>query len=129
MDITLKYIKPLLYWLPEMYLLLATAFYWVLTGLWFNPVALFLMGLLVIQMLYNPRSLGLFIASIFILLNVYLIAAMVSDLMDIAVFGYSAQQLLVFGLAFMGINLLMAFRLLFKHLPVAIQPTSFNGIK
>ena len=129
MDITLKYIKPLLYWLPEMYLLLATAFYWVLTGIWFNPFALFLIGLLGIQMLYNSRSLGLIIASVFILLNGYLIAAMVSDLMDIAVFGYSAQQLLVFGLAFMGINLFMAFRLLLKHLPMAIQPTSFNGIK
>ena len=56
MGITLRYIKPLFYWMPELYLILATIFYWVSTATLLNPIAFILLVLIVSQLIFNKKE-------------------------------------------------------------------------
>ena len=74
--------KQLIALAPEIYLVLATLFYWVLTANFFNPFAIVLLVILLYQLIFRKFATGIIIASIFILLNLYMIFALLSDLSE-----------------------------------------------
>jgi|TARA_R100000479_G_scaffold51000_3_gene24197 hypothetical protein len=127
MGITLRYIKPLFYWMPELYLILATIFYWVSTATLLNPIAFILLVLIVSQLIFNKKGMGIFLSCVFILLNLYLILALLSDLFKISVFSISIQKMFFIGAGFLTLNIIMSIVLLFKHINLNSKRTRILG--
>ena len=127
MGITLKYIKPLFYWMPELYLILATLFYWVSTATLLNPIAFLLLTLFVSQLIFNKKGMGIFLGSLLIILNLYMFLALFSELLEFSAFTVSAQKLLFVGGAFLTLNIIMSIKLLLKHINLNPQETKILG--
>ncbi len=127
MGIALRYIKPLLYWMPELYLVLATIFYWISTATLLNPIAFILLTLIVSQLIFNKKGMGIFLSSVLIFLNLYLFLALFSELMEFSAFTVSIQKMLFIGGSFLTLNLLMAIRLLLKHINLPSKRTKILG--
>ena len=127
MGITLRYIKPLFYWMPELYLILATIFYWVSTATLLNPIAFILLVLIVSQLIFNKKGIGIFLASLLIILNLYMFLALFSELSEFSAFTVSAQKLLFIGSGFLILNLFMSIKLLLKHITLHPERTKILG--
>ena len=127
MGITLRYIKPLFYWMPELYLILATIFYWVSTATLLNPIAFILLVLIVSQLIFNKKGIGIFLASLLIILNLYMFLALFSELSEFSAFTVSAQKLLFIGSGFLILNLVMSIKLLLKHITLHPERTKILG--
>ena len=100
---------------PEIILLISTIVYWTLTTV-LNPVAMVLVLLLIVQLYYNNNVAGFFIALLFIVLNLYMVLAMVSDLVDYETLS-QRTNLLIFGTTYLGINLLASAMMIKKYIP------------
>ena len=127
MGITLRYIKPLFYSMPELYLILATIFYWVSTATLLNPIAFILLVLIVSQLIFNKKGIGIFLASLLIILNLYMFLALFSELSEFSAFTVSAQKLLFIGSGFLILNLFMSIKLLLKHINLYPERTKILG--
>lgn len=65
--------------LSEIYLLMSVAYYWVLTGMAVNLVAIFLLAVIIAVIVTKNRALGLTISSLVIALNLFLMLALISS--------------------------------------------------
>ncbi len=115
--------KAILRYIPEIYLLAATIYYWILTHTLFNPIAIILLAILSYQLFLRKSVLGLIIAAIFILLNLYMILALMSELSEFNNADQSYYELLIFGFLFLGLNILMASFMLFKNIKALTKTT------
>ncbi|HBY70261.1 MAG: hypothetical protein CMC07_07295 [Flavobacteriaceae bacterium] len=113
--------------MPELYLILATIFYWVSTATLLNPIAFILLVLIVSQLIFNKKGMGIFLSCVFILLNLYLILALLSDLFKISVFSISIQKMFFIGAGFLTLNIIMSIVLLFKHINLNSKRTRILG--
>lgn len=102
--------------LPELYLILAVLYYWSLTSLVINPIALVLLGVLIFQILKKKQVSGIIIALIFILLNFYMILALLSELSEFLEFNDKAQQLAIVGFLYLGFNIVVGSFMLVKYI-------------
>ena len=127
MGITLKYIKPLFYWMPELYLILAMIFYWVSTATLLNPITFVLSVCLISQLIFNKKGMGIFLGSLLVILNLYLFFALFSGRIAISVFTISAQKFLFIGSGFITLNILMSIKLLLKHVNLHPKRTKILG--
>lgn len=84
--------------------MLGTIFYWAGSTL-FNPVAIILLASLIYQMVYKRQGTGLIISSIFVLLNLFMVLALVSDLAKVSNPDANYYKQLIFGTLFLGFNL------------------------
>lgn len=92
-------LKKLLLYLPEFLFLDATIIYWFAEGLVFNPLAIILFVIMLQQLLFRARVSGLIISSAGLLIGLYLLLALFSELSEFATFNSQAQELLAGGLA------------------------------
>lgn len=102
-------------YLSEIYWLLAILYYWSLTALvanWFAIVLLMILGVLLVT---KNKILGMTISIFLILINLYLLLALASELSEFIVFNADAKKLLGFGVLFIGLNLLFSILLLLKY--------------
>jgi hypothetical protein len=107
--------------IPELYLIAATIYYWILTSNLFNPIAIVLLAIFTYQLISKKATLGIVISSIFILLNLFMVLALISELSEFTNTNDDNYiQLLLFGSLFLGINLIMASIMLIKHLKTKI---------
>ena len=100
---------------PEVLLTLVVLYYWSLTASLFNPVAIFLLIPLAVLFLWNNKTLGVIIASIFLVATLYLSLALFSDLIKVEAFYPEGLKLLVGGILFLGIAGFAAVWMLVKH--------------
>ncbi len=100
--------------MPEVYFILSTIYYWVLTGTTINPVAIAFLALLIIQMTIRNKISGIIIATIFILINIYMFFALLSEFYEFPIINTDGKRLLIVGSIFLGLNLLMAVFMLIK---------------
>jgi hypothetical protein len=107
-------VKRLRHWIPEAYLLFSVASYWLMTGTLFNPIAISLIVVLVIFLSIENRSLGIIISTLFLLLNLYMVLALISELSEFSTFNKKALTLLLFGSAYLGLNITFAIKMLIK---------------
>ena len=108
--------KELLFLSPEIYLVCATLYYWFLTSNIFNPIAMFLLRVLTFQIIYQKVAIGLVIATLFVVLNLYMVLALISELSEFIVTNESYTSLLVFGTLFLGFNLIAGTFMFWKYL-------------
>lgn len=100
---------------PEVLLTLVVLYYWSLTASLFNPVAIFLLIPLAVLFLWNNKTLGVIIASIFLVATLYLSLALFSDLIKVETFYPEGLKLLVGGILFLGIAGFASVWMLVKH--------------
>ena len=113
--------KQLSPWIPEIYILLSVIFYWGMTGALLNPIAFALVAILATFLWLQNRSMGIVIASVFLLLNLYMILAMISELNEFSTFNSKALQLLLFGSFYLGLNIFLSVKMLIKWTGKIIQ--------
>jgi|GEM_PF-1224270 len=97
---------------PELYLIAATLYYWFLTSSLFNPIAIGLLSVLLFYMLTKNITLGLILSTVYILLNLYLVLALISELSEFQSLDSNFMKLIIIGPIFLGLNLLAGYFML-----------------
>lgn len=106
--------KQVLIQLPEYYLLILTIIAGYTYPFTFNPIFLGLAVVPIFQIVVRNKISGLIIASLFVLLNLYMLGALISELSEFLVFNSSAIQLLG-GLSFLIVNILASSVMFYKY--------------
>lgn len=101
-------------WIPEIYLIASTIYYWIMTGTLFNPVAIGLLALLVTLIVLKNRTFGMITSILFLALSLYMVLALVSELSKFSSFNKNAQELLLFGSIYLSINILVSIFMILK---------------
>src|SRR3712207_3444283 len=88
---------------PEYYLLLVLLIAGYTPPLTFNPIIMALIAIIILQLITKNNSTGLIIASVFLLLNVYMLFALASEFTEFQVINANAVQLLLVGIFLLGL--------------------------
>jgi hypothetical protein len=123
----MKNFKHILTWTPEVYFILSIIYYWVLTGTIINQVAISFLALLILQITIRNKISGIIIATIFILLNIYMYFTLLSEFYEFPIIDTDAKRLLIVGSIYLGLNLVMAVLMLIKYIKInfsALQVTT-----
>jgi hypothetical protein len=101
---------------PEAILIGITLLYWYFTANVFNPVAIVLLLVLGVQIVSKNKLMGVLIGSLFSLLSMYMVLALISELNEFDTFNYDARVLLFTGGAGLGISLLASVGMVIKNI-------------
>lgn len=115
--------KSRLWNIPEYLLLLAVLLYWLPTSNPFNWVAITLVAVLIIQIIYKNKVLGIIISSLLILICCYMYLALFSELREFPTFDADAKELLFFGLFIFTATLVVAGFMFFKYMKQLVKLT------
>ena len=107
--------------IPEIYLVLATFYYWSLTSNLFNPIAIVLLIILGYLILKQHTVLGLVTSATVLILNLFLILALLSELRDVTLASVNANELVLYGSLFIGLNILLSSFMLIKFLKRSVK--------
>jgi hypothetical protein len=101
-------IKQLKKWIPEIYLLVSVVAYWIMTGTLFNWIAILLLLVLTILLVLKNSLLGTAISLLLLILNLYMVLALISELTEFPSFNRDAQTMLLFGSTYFGLNIFLS---------------------
>jgi len=110
--------KDILFLSPEIYLIFATIYYWILTPNLFNPIAVVLLAILTYQIIYKNSTIGLVISSLFLVLNLYLVLALISELHEFTEVNDGFIKLILIGSIFLGLNIIVSIIMLIKYINI-----------
>jgi len=110
--------KDILFLSPEIYLTFATIYYWILTPNLFNPIAVVLLAILTYQIIYKNSTIGLVISSLFLVLNLYLVLALISELHEFTEVNDGFIKLILIGSIFLGLNIIVSIIMLIKYINI-----------
>jgi hypothetical protein len=96
----MKRFKQLLLKFPEYLLIAAVIFYWGSTGVVMNLVAIVLIVVLILQLIFQNRIIGLLVSSLIIMGCLYMLLALISELNEFQTFNAEARKLLFVGLSY-----------------------------
>ena len=111
----MKTLKQLLTSYPEYILIALVIFYWTST-IAFNPIAIGLITILIVQIIVKNRILGLVIGCLFVLLTLYFMLAWGSELFEFPVFNTDAKQMFFYGFLILGVTSFATGLMIYKHL-------------
>ena len=106
-------LKPLI---PELFLMASVLYYWALTPNLLNPIAMGLLALLIYQIIKKNAILGLVISAVVMLLTLFMVLALVSELSEFEVANQNYNNLIIFGSLYLGLNLILAGFMFYKYL-------------
>lgn len=101
---------------PEYLLVLAVLFYWMSSAVVFNPVAIILFSILILQIIFKNPIVGLIIPIMLIIICLYMLLALFSEFNEFPVFDADAKQLLFVGLTYFLSTIIVSGIMLFKYL-------------
>jgi hypothetical protein len=102
-------------WYPELLLIVSVIIYWALTGTLVNPVAISLFALLVAQLRFKNKIFGIVLSVIFMLLCMYMMLAIFSDIVHLDTFFPNGLLMIAFGVLYFGSTAFFALALLKKN--------------
>ncbi|WP_296313938.1 hypothetical protein [Winogradskyella sp. UBA3174] len=108
-------IKTILLKLPEYLLIVSVLFYWISASVIFNPIAIILSAILVIQLVIKNRTLGILIPIVLILVCCFMLLALFSEFNEFPTFNNDAKELLFVGLSFFIGTILISGLMLYKY--------------
>ena len=114
-------IRKLKNFIPELFLIASVIYYWILTSNLFNPIAIGLLAVFIYQIISRKSTLGLIIAAVFILMNLFMVLALISELSEFEVINQNWKILVIFGSLYLGLNLVLASLMFFKYLKLKIN--------
>ncbi|APY09334.1 hypothetical protein BWZ20_13925 [Winogradskyella sp. J14-2] len=109
----LKKLKP---HIPELFLIASVIYYWALTANLLNPFAIGLLAVLAYQIVNKKATFGLIISITVIALTLFLVLALFSELSEFDVANQNYTNLLIFGILYLGTNLVLGGTMLVKYL-------------
>jgi hypothetical protein len=115
---TIKTVKS---FIPKLFLIAFVVYYWVLTSNFFNPFAIGLLAILGDQIISKKSTLGLIISGVIILMTLYMVFALISELSEFEVANQNYNNLFIFGSFYLGLNLVLAGFMFFKYLKLKIN--------
>ena len=121
----MKKFKQILLALPEFLLIAAVIFYWISTGLIINPVAISLIVILILQIIFKNKILGLIIPSLLIITCLYMLMALISEFNEFPTFNADAKKLLFVGLSYLISTMIISITMIYKY----SQTKSVNSTK
>lgn len=107
--------KPYLKIIPETYLTLSVLYYWGTTGTLFNPFAMALLAAIAVLLIFKNKVLGLLLAILSILINLFLFAALMSEYREFHEPTPASRDLILYGSVYLGLNLLISVIMLAKY--------------
>lgn len=102
--------------LVEYLLIIAVLFYWHGTSNLLNPFAIGLLAVLIFQIIFKNKVVGILIPCVLILLSMYMILALFAEVNEFESFNSDAQRLLFIGLAYFLGTILVSFLMIWKYL-------------
>ena len=111
----MKKAKQIILKLPEYLLIIAVLFYWISVGLIVNPIALGLIALLIFQIIFKNKIIGLIIPSLLILTCLYMLLALMSEFNEFPTFNEEAKTLLFVGLSFFISTMAISVFMIYKY--------------
>lgn len=101
--------------ITESYLITSVLFYWFFTATVVNPIAIGLLITLGLQLVFQKIGSGIAIASLFLVLNLFMVLALLSELGEFTEYTTNFYQLLIVGSLFLGLNILVSSRMILKY--------------
>lgn len=111
----MKTLKSYLKYIPEYYFILSAIYYWIMTSTLINPFALLLLAALAALLIFKNKGLGVLLSILFILINLYMFLALLSEYRKFHEPTQAAHDLILYGSIYLGLNLLMSTVLLMKY--------------
>jgi len=102
--------------LVEYLLIIAVLFYWHGTSNLLNPIAIGLLAVLIFQIILKNNVIGVLIPCVLMLLSMYMILALLSEVNEFESFNSDAQKLLFIGLAYFLGTIAVSFLMIWKYL-------------
>lgn len=111
----MKLYKKILLALPEYLLITSVLFYWISTGLALNFIAISLLTIIISQIIIKNKVIGIIIPSLLIILSLYMILAVISEVREFPSFNVEARTLLAVGLAYFLTTILISIIMIYKY--------------
>jgi hypothetical protein len=111
----MKSIKSLILSLPEYLLIAAVLFYWMSAGLVINYIAIVLLTVIILQMIFKNKVIGIAIPMLLIITCLYMLLALISEVREFPSFNSEAQTLLFVGLFYFLGTILASTIMIYKY--------------
>jgi hypothetical protein len=102
---------------PAFLFIISVLFYWSSTANLFNPIALILLVLGVVLITKPIKALAVVIGVIFLIINLYLVLALLSEFREFPNITSKAVLMLGVGGAYIAFNIYISLRLIIYNLP------------
>jgi hypothetical protein len=116
----MKRLKEISLNLPEYLLVAAVIFYWASSGMIINPIAIGLITVLMLQIIFKNRIVGVLIPGLLIMTGLYMLMALMSEFNEFPTFNSDAKKLLFVGLSYFVSTIAISGIMLYKY--IAIEP-------
>ncbi|WP_299212316.1 hypothetical protein [uncultured Dokdonia sp.] len=107
--------KQLFLQFPEYYLLILTILGGYTPPFSFNPIFIGILGMLILLMIFKNKIVGIVLGSLFLLINLYMLGALISELSEFTVFNTAAKNLVFVGFTLWSLNMLAAVTMIYKY--------------
>lgn len=121
----MKKYKQMLIHLPEYYLIVLALMAGFTPPFNLNPIALFIVGILAIQIVFKNKIAGHLIASLFLIGNLVMLLALTSELNEFPRFNAHAKELMFGGLMLLGFNIFIS-AVMFVKYTIMAEMSSFQ---
>ena len=101
--------------ISEVYLLISILYYWSLTAIVANWFAISLLAITIILITTQNKILGITFGVLLVLINLYMVLALLSEFSEFKTTSLEAIKLLSIGSLFLGLNLIFSGVLLHKY--------------
>lgn len=101
--------------IPEYALIAAVLFYWISAGLVINYIAITLLAVIVFQIIFKNRIIGIIIPCLMILICLYMMLALFSEFREFPTFNSEAKTLLFVGLTYFLTTIMVSIIMLYKY--------------
>ena len=108
-------IKTVILQLPEYLLIVAVVFYWFSAGLVVNYIAVGLIIVLILQIIFKNRIIGIIIPSILVMICLYMLLALMSEFNEFPTFSSDAKELLFVGLSYFISTIIVSGIMIYKY--------------
>ena len=111
----MKRVKTFILQLPEYLLIAAVVFYWLSAGLAVNYIAIGLIIVLILQIIFKNRIVGIIIPIILVLICLYMLLALMSEFKEFLTFSSDAKELLFVGLSYFISTIIISGVMIYKY--------------
>ncbi len=101
--------------LPEYYLIVFVILAGYMPPFYINPICVGIVGVLIFQIIFKNRILGILLGIIFFLVNLYFLGALLSEFNEFKEFNNSAKELLFVGLTIWIVNIILSLTMIYKY--------------
>ena len=118
----LKYLRPMLSNSPEYYLIIVAILAGYSPPFSVDPVAIAVAALIILQILFKNKISGLLIGILFLLVNLFMMGALISEFNEFPTFSTDAKKLLFGGSLLLGINTFISILMIIKYAKYVESP-------